>query len=68
MSQPQRPSGANPLIQTDTQDTLLNTDAVLSCLQHLDLKVGLEDSAEFGLNLILETARAALRHTALKRD
>ena len=58
----------NSLIQMDPQDTLLHVSAVITCLQHMDLKVGLEDEAELGMNLILETVREALRYEALERD
>ena len=57
----------NPLIQEDPQDTLLHSAAVLYCLQHLDVKTGLDDEGELGLNLILETVRLALRYEALER-
>lgn len=56
----------NPLIQDDLQDTLLHASAVLYCLQHIDLKSGIEDEGELGINLILEGVRGALRHEALK--
>lgn len=59
---------SNPLIQADGQDTLLNAAAVILCLQHMDLKNGLEDESEFGMNLILDTVREALRYEALKRQ
>ena len=62
------PLRGNPLIQTDRQDTLLNASAVIRCLQHLDLKTGLEDESEFGMNLMLETVREALRYEALERQ
>lgn len=61
------PFSGNPLIQANTQDTLLHTAAVLMCLQHMDLKIGLEDEAELGMNLILETTQEALRYEALGR-
>lgn len=57
----------NPLIQPDRQDTLLNASAVIHSLQHIDLKSGLEDEGEYGVNLILETVREALRYEALER-
>lgn len=60
-------SHRNPLIQPDRQDTLLNAAAVIHCLQHIDLKIGLEDEGEYGVNLILETVREALRYEALGR-
>lgn len=63
---PQLPG--NILIQADTQDTLLHAAAIISCLQHMDLKIGLEDEAELGMNLILETVRDALRYEALERN
>ena len=59
---------SNPLIQPDRQDTLLNASAVIHCLQHMDLKNGIEDEGEFGLNLMLETVREALRYEALERE
>lgn len=58
----------NPLIQADRQDTLLNASAVITCLQHMELKIGLEDEAELGINLILETVREAVRYEALERE
>jgi len=61
-------TAVNPLIQDDKQDTLLNASAVILCLQSLDLKVGLEDEGELGMNLILETVREALRYEAMRRD
>ena len=60
-------NGVNPLIQDDRQDTLLNASAVIHCLQNVDLKIGLEDEGELGMNLILETVRDALRYEALSR-
>lgn len=51
----------NPLVAADMQDTLLNTAAVLACLQHIDLKIELGDEAELGMNLILETVRTAVQ-------
>ena len=68
MSTTQSHLPGNPLIQMDPQDTLLHASAVITCLQHLDLKIGLEDEAELGMNLILETVREALRYEALERD
>ena len=56
----------NPFIQDDGQDTLLHVAAVITCLQHVDLKTGLDDEGELGMNLILETIREALRYEALK--
>ena len=56
----------NPLIQENLQDTLLHVSAVLNCIQHIDLKSGIEDEGELGINLILETVRGALRYEALK--
>lgn len=60
-------NNGNPLIQADLQDTLLHASAVLYCLQHIDLKSGIEDEGELGINLILETVRGALRYEALKQ-
>ena len=57
----------NPLVQKDLQDTLLHASAVLHCLQYIDLKSGIEDEGELGINLILETVRNALRYEALKQ-
>ncbi len=57
----------NPLVQDDRQDTLLHASAVLHCLQHIDLKSGIEDEGELGINLILEMVRGALRYEALKQ-
>ena len=58
---------ANPLIQEDSQDTLLHVSAVITCLQHVDLKTGLEDEGELGMNLILETIRGAIHYEAIER-
>ena len=57
----------NPLILDDGQDTLLHVAAVITCLQQVDLKTGLDDEGELGMNLILELIREALRYEALKR-
>jgi hypothetical protein len=57
----------NPLIQEDRQDTLLNAAAVIHCLQHIKLETGLDDEGEYGMNLILETVRGALRYEAVER-
>lgn len=67
MTNTQSPLCENPLIQEDQQDTLLHASAVIHCLQHMDLKTGLEDEGELGMNLILETVRGALRYEALDR-
>ena len=60
-------NGVKPLIQDDRQDTLMNASAVIHCLQSMDLKIGLEDEGELGMNLILETVREALRYEAVRR-
>jgi hypothetical protein len=57
----------NPIIQQDRQDTLLNVTAIIRCLQQINLKDGLEDEGELGMNLILETIHRALRYEALER-
>ncbi len=67
MSKTKPPLCGNPLIQDNRQDTLLHASAVIHCLQHMDLKTGLEDEGELGMNLILETVRGALRYEALER-
>lgn len=56
-----------PLVQEQTEDTLQYVMAVLHCLQHLDLKNGLDDEAELGFNLILDSVREALRYEVHRR-
>ena len=41
--------------------------AAITCLQHVDLKTGLDDKGELGMNLILEPIREALRYEAFER-
>jgi len=62
------PTCRNPLIQDDRQDTLLNVAAVIHCLQHIDLKTGIDDEGELGMHLIMDTLRDAIRYEALERS